>query len=99
MDYGLACYLNQFGRGSIDPVTDVVCSVPLLVVLWLALALLAVRLDKQSGKIVFAGVLAAVAIHFLVSEAILKHAVLAEFPMRIRPYLAHPDDIVPVGRC
>ena len=28
---------------------------------------------------------------------ILKHLVLTELPMRVRPYLAHPGEIVPIG--
>src|SRR5262249_36238881 len=65
--------------------------------MWILLLVLAVRLDRQGGRRVAVTVLVAVAIHFLISEALLKHLVLAEFPMRIRPYLAHPDQIQPVG--
>ena len=97
MDLALAHFLNQLGHGVIDPFTDLVCAVPLLVALWLALVLLALRLDRQGGRLVAATVLLAVAIHFLISEALLKHLVLAELPMRVRPYLAHPDLIEPVG--
>ena len=97
MDLAIAHFLNQLGRGVIDPFTDLVCAVPLLVALWVALVLLALRLDRDNGRRVAATVLLAVALHFLISEAILKHLVLAELPMRVRPYLAHPDEIVPVG--
>jgi undecaprenyl-diphosphatase len=97
MDFALARFLNQLGRGFIDPVTDLVCEVPLLVVVWLVLVLLALRFDREDGRRVGVAVLCAVAIHFVISEGLLKHLVLAELPMRVRPYLAHPGEIVPVG--
>jgi undecaprenyl-diphosphatase len=97
MDFELALFMNRLGRGVIDPFTDLICEVPLLVVVWLALVALALRFDREEGRRVGATVLVAVAIHFLISEALLKHLLLAEVPMRVRPYLAHPGEIVPVG--
>jgi undecaprenyl-diphosphatase len=97
MDFELALFVNQLGRGVIDPFTDLICAVPLLVVLWITLVILALRFDREAGRRVALTVLVAVAIHVLISEALLKHLVLAEVPMRVRPYLAHPGEIVPVG--
>lgn len=97
VDLAIACFINQLGRGLVDPFTDLICNVGLLIGLWILLLVLAVRLDPQGGRRVAATVLLAVAIHFLVSEALLKHLILAEVPMRVRPYLAHPDLIQPVG--
>jgi membrane-associated phospholipid phosphatase len=97
MDLAIAHFLNQLGHGVIDPFTDAICAVPLLVALWVLLLILVVRLDAQNGRRVAATVALAVVIHFVVSEALLKHLVLAELPMRVRPYLAHPDQIQPVG--
>ena len=37
MDFTLAHFVNQLGHGVIDPFTDLVCEVPLLVALWLLL--------------------------------------------------------------
>jgi undecaprenyl-diphosphatase len=97
MDLAIAHFINQLGHGVIDPFTDLVCAVPLLLGLWVALVLLALRLDRSGGRLVAGTVLLAVALHFLISEGLLKHLVLAELPMRVRPYLAHPDLIEPVG--
>jgi undecaprenyl-diphosphatase len=97
MDLAIAIFINQLGRGTLDPFTEAICAVPLLAGLWILLLVLSVRLDRPSGRRVVVTVLLAVAIHVLISEALLKHLVLAELPMRIRPYLAHPDEIVPVG--
>lgn len=97
MDLAVAHFLNQLGHGTIDWLTELVCAVPILVGLWIVLLVAAVRFDGQGGRRVAVTVLLAVAIHFLVSEALLKHLVLAELPMRVRPYIAHPDLIQPVG--
>jgi undecaprenyl-diphosphatase len=97
MDLALAHFLNQLGRGTIDGFTDVFCQVSLLVALWIALVVMVLRFDRRDGRRVALAVLLAVGLHFLISEALLKHLVLAELPMRVRPYLAHPDEIVPVG--
>jgi undecaprenyl-diphosphatase len=97
MDFELALFLNRLGRGVIDPFTNLVCEVPLLVLVWLVLVALALRFDREEGRLVGATVLVAVALHFLISEGLLKHLLLTEMPMRVRPYLAHPGEIVPVG--
>jgi membrane-associated phospholipid phosphatase len=97
MDLAIAVFINHFGRGWIDGFTDVVCDVPLLITLWVSLAGAAMFFDRQNGRRVAGTVLLAVAIHFVVSEALLKHLILMEFPMRVRPYLAHPDVIEPIG--
>jgi undecaprenyl-diphosphatase len=97
MDLALAHFINQLGQGVIDPVTDALCAVPLLVLLWLLLLGLTVWRGGEGGRRVAITVLVAVVVHFVVSEGLLKHLVLEEFPMRVRPYLAHPDQIQPVG--
>jgi undecaprenyl-diphosphatase len=97
MDLALAAFLNRLGRGVIDPLTEAICQVPLLVALWVILLWLCVRLDRENGKRIAGTVLIAVLLHFLISEALLKHLVLAELPMRMRPYVAHPEVIEPVG--
>ncbi len=97
MDFAIAYFLNHLGRGTLDPLTEIVCEVPLLVALWIVLVGLALAFDRQDGRRVVLAVALAVALHFLISEALLKHLVLAELPMRVRPYLAHAGEIDPVG--
>jgi undecaprenyl-diphosphatase len=71
--------------------------VPVLAGLWITLLALCLRLDPERARRVLGTVLLAVVLHFVVSEAILKHLILAELPMRVRPWLAHPDLIDPIG--
>jgi len=97
MEESIVCYLNQLGRGTLDPYTEFVSEVPVLIALWSLGAAACIVLDGRRGKRVVAAVVLALGLHFLVSEAILKHLVLNVFPMRVRPYLAHPTEIVCVG--
>jgi undecaprenyl-diphosphatase len=54
--------------------------------------------DKKKGKQIAVAAVIAVGLHFLFSEIFFKH-VLPEFGIeRIRPYLAHPGEIIPLGK-
>lgn len=97
MDFALARIVNRLGLGVIDGFTDLVCQVPLLAGLWVLLTVLALRLDRQNGRRVAVTVVVALVLHFVISEALLKHLLLTALPMRVRPYLAHPGEIVPIG--
>ncbi len=97
MDFAIVRFCNQLGLGTIDPETNLICDIRLLIALWTCLALAALVFDKSHGRQVFATVLVAIGLHFVISEGILKHALLTVVPLRERPYLAHPDAIVPVG--
>ena len=92
-------YFNRLGLGgSADFLTSFVSYIPFIIVLWIALGVLAVLFDKKDGKIIFIAAVIAIALHFLISEAILKHAILTFFPIRVRPYLAHPGEIILVAK-
>ncbi|MBX7191820.1 MAG: phosphatase PAP2 family protein [Sandaracinaceae bacterium] len=97
MDRELAVAINQLGAGTIDRVTELVCDVPFLVVLWLGVVVLAWIFDRRRARRVTLAVLAALTIHAIVTELLLKHALLAFFDQRVRPWMAHPDAIVPIG--
>ncbi len=97
MDRDLALAINRFGAGTIDRVTELVCAVPFLVGLWLGVLALAWIFDRGRARRVTLAVLAALVIHAVVTELLLKHAMLAFFDRRLRPWIAHPEAIVPVG--
>src|SRR5689334_6129813 len=61
MDFELDRFINQLGRGTVDPLTELVCRISFLVALWMLLGLAALRLDKKAGPRVFACVLLAMA--------------------------------------
>jgi len=97
LELSIVHFLNALGRGSIDPLTEIVCRIPFLVALWSFGCIAALRFDRRGGRRVAAAVFVALALHFVVSEGLLKHALLSFMPMRVRPYIAHPGEIVAVG--
>ena len=97
MDAAIVRACNRFGLGLIDPLTELICAVPFLIALWAGLILAAVLRDRPRGRQVFFGVLVAVALHVVITEGVLKHALTLLLPMRVRPYLAHPGEITPIG--
>jgi undecaprenyl-diphosphatase len=97
MEFDIVRFLNGSRGGVLDTLSLVLCSIPVLSAFWLLCVGLAVYLDRKYGARLAAAVALALAVHFLVNEGLLKHALLTFFPMRIRPYLADPADIVPLG--
>lgn len=98
MEYQIVLFLNHLGQGTfLDQITAFISLIPFLIVLWAILAFLSLFLDKENGKWVFIAVLIALALHFLISEGLLKHAILTFFPARIRPWIAH-GDIIAIGK-
>jgi undecaprenyl-diphosphatase len=92
-------YFNSLGSGSVlDFITTFVSFIPFLIILWLFLGIVAVLFDKKDGWVIFTTAVIAIALHFLISEGVLKHAILTFFPMRTRPYLAHPGEIILVAK-
>ncbi len=97
MDRELAVAINRFGAGTIDRVTELVCDVPFLVAFWIGILALAWLFDRRRARRVTLAVLAALSIHAVVTELLLKHALLVFFDQRLRPWVANPDAIVPIG--
>lgn len=97
MDLTIVRFLNGLGRGTLDPFTELLSSILFLALVWTGGAAAAVRFDKRDGRRAVATVLVALTLHFLISEAVLKHLLVAVAHMRVRPYLADPSSIVPVG--
>jgi len=97
MDRELALAINRFGAGRFDRARGLGCEVPFLVGLWLGVLALAWMLDRGRARRVTLAVLAALVIHAVVTELLLKHALLAFFDRRLRPWIAHPEAIVPIG--
>jgi undecaprenyl-diphosphatase len=97
MDLELACYCNRLGAGVIDPVTELLCSVTFLLFFWCLLLAGAFRLDRGRGRQILLTVLLALVFHALVNEVLLKHLLVGFYPMRMRPYVAHPGEIACVG--
>lgn len=98
MEYQIVLFLNQLGHGTfLDKITEFISLIPFLIILWTILAFVCLIIDKDRGKWVFVAVLIALALHFLISEGLLKHAILTFLPIRVRPWVGHPD-ILAIGK-
>jgi undecaprenyl-diphosphatase len=97
MDFTLARAINRLGAGFIDPATELFCAIAFLVAAWTLMLGVAVWRDRPRAREVSLGVVLALVTHFVVSEGVLKHGMLRFFSKRVRPWLAHPGEIAPVG--
>lgn len=91
--------INTFGRGTIlDLLSIGISQISIMTGFWTILTLSVFLVDRQRGKYALVAVLLATVLHFLVSEGLIKEVIM---PLllgeRTRPYLAHPDRIVPLG--
>jgi len=54
--------------------------------------------DKIKGKQVFLAVIIAMTLHFAISDGFFKSVVPRYFETKERPYIAHPQEITPLGK-
>jgi undecaprenyl-diphosphatase len=95
MEYKIVKYFNNNFR-HFDKLANLVSTYRFQLVFWWGMTLGIYYFSDQNGKAVLAGALLAVLFHFIVDEGLLKF-LLAKYFFRKRPYLAHPDEIVPIG--
>lgn len=92
-------YLNHLGSGTIiDQISIFISWIFVIVMLWTILSLSSYFLDEKKGKFVLFGVVMAMALHFIISEGLIKNLLTFFFDPRIRPYLADPQNVVPLGQ-
>lgn len=98
MDFEIAKFINHLGAGTIGALTAPISSLVFLVLFFCAILLIALLFNKKNSRVIFVSFIIALALHFLISELFFKY-ILADFmPLRLRPYLAHPGEITPIGR-
>ncbi|TAK96330.1 phosphatase PAP2 family protein [Patescibacteria group bacterium] len=98
MDFSVVCACNRWRTKTIDAVSVFLSWIPFLVMLWVVTALSFFFFDRQLGQQVFWGVTFAMALLFSINEVLIKRILTKWWGVRLRPYMAHPDKIVPVGR-
>ncbi|MFA7209072.1 MAG: phosphatase PAP2 family protein [Parcubacteria group bacterium] len=97
MGLDIVKFFNRWGRGTaVDRVTDFVSRMLYLAVFW-TLATIAVFFFAENGKIISITMIVAASLHFAITEGIFKR-LLRKYFNKIRPYIAHPDKIFPIGR-
>jgi undecaprenyl-diphosphatase len=90
--------INHFGRGTIvDSLFAIISNITIIFIAWVIIAALILLFDRKKGKWVVLALFIAVIINFVFTEGLFKHLFLEFIPFRLRPYLAYPDLITPIG--
>ncbi|MFH1048039.1 MAG: phosphatase PAP2 family protein [Patescibacteria group bacterium] len=98
MELAIIKFFGQLGAGWIDPVTIFISSNILLGILGIIITAYFLIWDKKNGKRIAIAAAIAVGLHFLISEGFFKYF-LPEFDLfRLRPYLAHPGELIGLGK-
>lgn len=98
MDFEIVKFFNQLGADWIDPLTILISSNTLIGILGIIITGYFLIYDKKNGKKIAVAAAIAVGLHFLTSEIFFKY-ILPDFGLfRLRPYLAHPGEIIPLGK-
>ncbi len=98
MELEIVKFFNQLGAGWIDPAAIFFSSNTLLGILGIIITAYFFIFDKKNGKQIAIAAAIAAGLHFLTSEIFFKY-ILPEFGLfRLRPYLAHPGEIIGLGK-
>lgn|GEM_PF-505681 len=95
-DFKVAYYFNHLGLGTwLDFLTKGVSSYYFLLPFFILLIILVMIFDVKNIKWLLATILVTLVINFLITDLFLKHGF---FPVRLRPYIDHPDQIISLGQ-
>lgn len=98
IDLEIVKFLNHWGSPWIDSLTELVSSNFLLIILAVLITAYFLIFDKKDGTKIALAISIAIVLHLLISDVFFKH-ILPEFGFfRLRPYLAYPEEIVPLGQ-
>ncbi len=97
-DFVITKAINDFGSGTIiDSISYLISARWFLVIILAVIVLIILRLDKKYKKVIFA-LFFALVLYLLVGEVLIKMISPYVGMERMRPYLAFPDQITPIGR-
>ena len=97
MEIAIVKFFNKFGSGPIDKVTDILSRVRFLIIFWIILAIAFLLFDEKYGAKIFFGIIIANALHFLITEGLIKRLATKIWGKRLRPYQKYPE-IKAIGR-
>ncbi len=98
MDLQIAVFINKLGAGTfIDQLSIIISNKPFLVGLWLVLLITTCALNKKNRYTIFWAASISIIIYFSINDWFFKDFLSNFFELRIRPYLAYPDLIAPLG--
>lgn len=90
-------YFNRLGGKKLDDVLRLINSIIFLVFFWVVMVTVAVWMHPNIAKGFLLAVLIVSALHFAITEGIIKHLLTHIIAMRRRPYVAYPDLVRPIG--
>ena len=95
----IVSFFNHLGQGTfVDSLAAFASNISVLILLWAVLIALSFYEDKKNGKIFLLSSIVAIIIYFVINDFIFKYIIADVFGlMRIRPYLASPEEIIPIG--
>lgn len=99
MDFAIARFFNHLGQGTfIDTLSIIISYNGGYISVLVLLGLLALWRDRINGKKVFLAIIIAMALHFSISDGFFKKVIPHYFGAKERPYMAHPQEIMPLGK-
>ena len=91
-------YFNRLGGKRLDDVLRLINSIIFLAFFWVAMVTIAVLMHPGIAQGFLLSVFIVAALHFIITEGIIKHLLTRVIALRKRPYVAYPDLIRPIGR-
>jgi len=98
LDFTIAKAINEFGRGTIlDSISYLISIRAFLFVLLAFLAIIIFKFDNKRWKKIIITLAIAMVLYFVINEVFIKDVLESTFLERVRPYLAYPNEIIPIG--
>lgn len=98
LDFVIAKAVNEFGRGTIlDDISYLISAKWFLFILVALLMIAVLKFDGKKWKNILVALILAMVLYSVVDEVLIKDLVEGTSWERTRPYLAHPNEIVPIG--
>jgi len=98
IDFTIAKAINEFGRGTIlDYISYLISVRSFLFVLLAFLAIMIFKFDNKRWKRIIIALAIAMVLYFVINEVVVKDFFESIFLERVRPYLAYPNEIIPIG--
>lgn len=94
----IVAYCNKLGGKKTDEFLGFINSIRFLAFFWLVLVIAATAKHPAIAQKFLVAVLIVSILHFVITEAFIKHFLTRFFGARKRPYIAHPHAIHPIGR-
>jgi membrane-associated phospholipid phosphatase len=98
MDFIISSWINQRGRGTlINQISFFISWFPIFVGIFVIIfGFLYWKFPTKRKQILFAWIVGTI-LFFLINELLAKYIMVEYVGMRIRPYLAYPEHIIPTG--